>query len=61
MRKVRKRLGLVALVLTILAVQGAPVFAQAGMTRIEITRIESPTFDGGSFGTVGQYEKLVGD
>ncbi len=26
---------------------------------VEITRIESPTFDGVSFGNVGQYEKLV--
>lgn len=55
----RKRLGLVTFVLTILAL-GAPVLAQAGITRIEITRVESPTFDGASFGSVGMYEKLVG-
>ncbi len=34
--------------------------AQARIVRIEITRIESPTFEGRSFGDVGQYEKLVG-
>jgi hypothetical protein len=55
----RKKLGLVTFVLAILAL-GAPVLAQARITRIEITRIESPTFDGASFGTVGKYEKLVG-
>ena len=32
--------------------------AQAQITRIVITRIESPTFDGVSFGKVGPYEKL---
>jgi hypothetical protein len=34
--------------------------ATAGITRIEITRVESPAFEGRSFGNVGQYEKLVG-
>ena len=34
--------------------------AQAGITKIKITHIESPTFDGRSFGNVGPYEKLVG-
>jgi Alpha/beta hydrolase domain len=34
--------------------------AEARITRIEITRIESPTFEGRSFGIVGPYEKLVG-
>src|SRR5262245_11311141 len=34
--------------------------AEAKITKIEITRVESPTFEGRSFGTVGQYEKLVG-
>jgi hypothetical protein len=32
----------------------------AGITRIQITKVESPTFEGASFGAVGQYEKLVG-
>ena len=32
--------------------------AEAEITRIVITRIESPTFDGVSFGKVGPYEKL---
>jgi hypothetical protein len=34
--------------------------AQARITKIKITRTESPTFEGRSFGNVGQYEKLVG-
>ncbi len=34
--------------------------SHARITRIEIERIESPTFSGASFGNVGQYEKLVG-
>ena len=32
--------------------------AEAHITRIVITRIESPTFEGVSFGEVGPYEKL---
>src|SRR5437879_189410 len=39
-------------------VVGAPPVG--GITRLEITRVESPTFEGRSFGSVGQYEKLVG-
>ena len=34
--------------------------AEARITRIEITRVEAPTFGGASFGAVGQYDKLVG-
>ena len=34
--------------------------ALARITRIDLQRIESPTFGGASFGTVGQYEKLAG-
>ena len=32
--------------------------AEADITRIVITRVESPTFEGVSFGQVGPYEKL---
>jgi len=39
---------------------GLPASASAQISRIEITRVESPTFEGASFGDVGQYEKLVG-
>ena len=39
---------------------GVTVPAQAEITRIVITRTQSPTFDGLSFGEVGQYEKLAG-
>ncbi len=34
--------------------------AQARITRIEIQRIESPTFGGAAFGNAGPYEKVVG-
>ena len=34
--------------------------AAQGITRIDITRVESPTFEGRTFGAVGAYEKLVG-
>ncbi|HEY0477815.1 MAG TPA: alpha/beta hydrolase domain-containing protein [Kofleriaceae bacterium] len=34
--------------------------ADARITRIEITRTESPAFGGASFGAVGTYDKLVG-
>src|SRR5215813_4623842 len=34
--------------------------AEARITQITITSTQSPTFEGTSFGTVGQYEKLIG-
>ena len=34
--------------------------AHARITRIEIEKVESPTFGGASFGNTGQYEKLTG-
>jgi hypothetical protein len=34
--------------------------ADARITRITITRVESPTFGSASFGEVGQFEKVVG-
>ena len=37
-----------------------PCWLEAQITRIEFTRVESPTFEGRVFGDVGQYEKLVG-
>ena len=37
-----------------------PVAAHARITRIDIEKVESPTFDGASFGNSGQYEKLTG-
>jgi len=38
----------------------AAAFAEARITRIEITSIQSPTFEGRTFGSVGAYEKLRG-
>ena len=37
-----------------------PAPSDARVTRVEIERVESPTFEGRSFGDVGPYEKLVG-
>jgi hypothetical protein len=49
-----------AALLTLFAAAALTSSAEVRITRIEISRIESPTFEGGSFGTVGPYEKLVG-
>src|SRR5215471_17350457 len=51
---------LTTLFVSLAVVLGTPILAEARITRIEITRVESPTFGGASFGDVGQYEKLVG-
>ena len=42
----------------VLAQAAAP--AHARITRIEIATVQSPTFEGASFGTAGRYEKLIG-
>ena len=42
------------------ALLGWSALAEAHITRIDITRVESPTFGGTSFGEVGPYEKVVG-
>ena len=34
--------------------------AQARIVKLQITRMESPTFEGISFGKTGRYEKMVG-
>jgi len=34
--------------------------AEARITKLEITRTESPTFSGAAFGSAGQFEKIVG-
>src|SRR5437867_8501938 len=47
-------------VMAMAALSLLPALAEARITRIEITRVESPAFDGRTFGDVGQYEKLVG-
>ncbi|HEY6176935.1 MAG TPA: hypothetical protein VIX73_20910, partial [Kofleriaceae bacterium] len=52
------RLARAGIAVAALVLGAAP--AHARITRIEITRAESPTFGGASFGTVGTYDKLVG-
>lgn len=39
---------------------GTAATVEARITRLEITRTESPTFGGASFGEAGQFEKIVG-
>ena len=34
--------------------------AEARVVKLEVKKVESPTFEGRSFGAVGQYEKIVG-
>ncbi|TMG85078.1 MAG: hypothetical protein E6H74_05410, partial [Betaproteobacteria bacterium] len=34
-------------------------FAEARITQLQIVRLESPTFDGMTFGAVGAYEKIT--
>ena len=50
--------GALGVALAVAAFAATP--ADARITRIEIKRVESPTFEGTAFGSVGQYEKLVG-
>src|SRR2546425_86338 len=38
----------------------APRSSASHITRIQIDKVESPTFEGRSFGNVGTYEKLIG-
>jgi hypothetical protein len=46
--------------MTLACVGGFPSSTEARITKIVITRVESPTFEGTAFGDAGQYEKLVG-
>ncbi|MBA3439097.1 MAG: hypothetical protein H0T92_04425, partial [Pyrinomonadaceae bacterium] len=59
-RRVRSKVRalLTGLFVSLAVALGVPIRAEAHITRIEITRVESPTFEGTSFGDVGQYEKL---
>jgi hypothetical protein len=49
-----------ALGLVTAAVVAAAIPAEARITRIEFTRVESPGFGGKTFGHVGTFDKLVG-
>jgi hypothetical protein len=54
------RLALLTLqALALLSLTSVPV-ANARITRMVVTRVESPTFGGASFGAAGQFEKLIG-
>jgi len=49
----------VTLVLAVVLLGEVPI-AEARITQLVITRVESPTFGGASFGEAGQFEKVVG-
>ena len=57
--QVMKRTAIIWLLIATLLI---PAFSEARITKIVIdpARSQSPTFDGRSFGAVGQYEKLRG-
>jgi hypothetical protein len=57
--RVTKRTAIIWLLIALLLI---PAFSEARITKIVIdpARSQSPTFDGVSFGAVGQYEKLRG-
>ena len=48
------------LLIILVLLLAAPAAADARVTRVEIERIESPTFEGRAFGAAGPYEKLAG-
>jgi hypothetical protein len=51
-----RAIGAITIALTLLL----SAWAEARITRIEVTSVESPTFGGTAFGSVGPYEKLRG-
>ncbi len=55
-----KRSHFACVVILIASIAGSTRSAEARITRIVLTRIESPTFAGVSFGDTGPYKKLVG-
>jgi hypothetical protein len=52
------RIGIHAVFVSVVLALGWPGRVEAHITKIVITRVESPTFEGLSFGDVGPYEKL---
>lgn len=50
----------VVLLVTAACLVGTAAPVAARITRIEITGLQSPTFEGASFGSAGAYEKLTG-
>jgi hypothetical protein len=57
--QIMKRTAILSVLITLLLI---PAFSEARITRIvfDPARSQSPTFEGRSFGTVGQYEKFRG-
>src|SRR6476661_7260590 len=48
------------IITSVLLALALPVASHARITRIDIEKVESPTFEGTQFGNSGQYEKLTG-
>ena len=57
-QRLRTQSSLHAVVAFLALTVGLATRANADITRVAITSIESPAFDGKSFGEVGQYEKV---
>jgi hypothetical protein len=55
-----KRSHFACVVIFLASIAGSTRSAEARITRIVLTRVESPTFAGTSFGDTGPYKKLVG-
>jgi hypothetical protein len=60
MHSVRQRLSAFLQAGAVLLGLAVVPLAQAAVTRIEIKSVESPTFQGRTFGDVGAYEKVIG-
>src|SRR5262245_5434073 len=56
----RPRLATICIASWSAAVFGLVPIGEARVTQITITTVESPTFGGAGFGTVGQYERIEG-
>jgi hypothetical protein len=54
------KLGVRILLVAFVCVFFAANYAHGGITKIVIEKVESPAFEGATFGTAGQFEKLIG-
>ena len=46
--------------ISLIALLAVPALVEARVTSVDVEVVESPTFEGRSFGDVGPYEKLRG-
>ncbi len=53
------RLGFLSSILILVLFLLFSTHAEAEVVRFEVLKVESPTFEGREFGSVGRYEKIV--